>query len=437
MRKEYLKYGLIAVALILTLALTAAGCSIPGIVEPEPGDEEPELIEEVEEDREENDLDMDRETEEKEKAEEYISPGEEVTVSILQGMSRDAEQGARPKTRTLEIEGDNGKEEKTFRLLNLPSLPFSTYIPGEPDTSPYFLLGHDHLWGEYQALPQDQEIVIVGRSDGGRQLDELETALEILPLEPDLTEEEAWEQLKKGLGGMEELKPLKSDLPAWVQDAHVFVRDDGSAGFLVLGHHEEYQFGLRSTWLQGQKESWLARVRPILEQWTWDEQTAQRPSEQVFTTFVEGTEKLQSYCLVQHPDMPATTYFPCDRKDRVQEVDAGSAKGIRMEYMDLMFWDEDITERGAEASFQQVIGYMGALESVSGDEALPPWALEKYRGLHGDRSMGAILGEHEGRYFYLREEYPVEAGDGWYPLRSLIINQLRWKETGAPLGQQP
>ncbi len=439
MIKKRVKYGWLRVVLALLLAL-AAGCSAPGVTEPDVDQPEPDIdqhdndIENGNEKENNGDEDLDVDLNEEEEAEdpEDVPAGTDGIALLLHHMARKAETGFRPKTKSLEVEGPEGKGQMVFRLLNVPSQPFSTYIPGEPDTSPYFLLGPGHLWTSDTSLPQGQEVLLIGRSSAGGQMDELDVALEILLFDQNMDMGKARTKLMQGFEDIEGMIPLDADLPPWVQEARVFSQGNERAGFLVLGRHQNETFGLRSTWLQDLENNWLSLVHHVLEQWSWEEKTAQRPSEQLFTTFVEGMEQHAMFCLVERPAIPITTYFPCERMSQVQEVDAGSAKGLRLGYMDIMFFEETLELRGAEASFYQVLSYMGALDPHPENEQ-PSWALAKYSGLQNNRSMTAILGEHDGRYFYIREEYPAEAGDGWFPIRSLLLNQWRWTDTGEPL----
>jgi len=377
----------------------------------------------------------DHEEEAEEEPEEGMAPGAQRTASLLRGLGREAETGMRPRIKDLTVFLNGGTEEQIYRLLNLSTFPFSTYIPGQPDTSPYFLLGPGHLQEDDPSLSRMAERVLVGRSGpGGGQLDELEVALEVIFFRSEVTRQEAWAQLDRGFEDIPELQELPGELPAWVQEARFFSREGDRAGFLVLGRQAGQYFGLRATWQLEQETAWLSLLRPVLEQWTWEEQVSRRPGEQYFTTFPEGMEDLSSYCLVERPDFPLSTYFPCDRQDQVQEIDAGSARGLRLGYMDIMFLDEDLERRGAEASFHLALSYMGALDPVPTGEH-PPWALEMYAGRQNHLALVAILAEHDGRYFYIREEYPAEAGDGWHPLRNLIFDQWRWQDSGEPLEQ--
>jgi|GEM_PF-1151365 len=383
----------------------------------------------------ENGPDESEEEAEEEEPEEGMAPAAQRTASVLRGLGREAEAGARPRTKNLTVTLNGEAKEQVFRLLNLPTFPFSTYIPGEPDTSPYFLLGPGHLREDDPSLSPAAERILVGRSGpGGGQLDELEVALEVIFFRSEVTRQEARAQLDRGFEDIPELQELPGELPAWVEEARFFSREGERAGFLVLGRQAGQYFGLRSTWQPEQETTWLSLLKPVLEQWTWGDQVSRRPAEQYFTTFPEGMEALASYCLVERPDFPLTTYFPCDRQDQVQEIDAGSARGLRLGYMDILFFDEDLERRGAEASFQLVLSYMGALDPVP-TRKHPPWALEMYAGRQNHLALVAILGEHEGRYFYIREEYPAEAEDGWHPLRTLIFDQWRWQDSGEPLEQ--
>ena len=52
----------------------------------------------------------------------------------------------------------------------------------------------------------------------------------------------------------------------------------------------------------------------------------------------------------------------------------------------------------------------------------------------GTRFHGGIsLGEHNGRYYYVAEQYPAEYGDGFGPRAEFIKKQWVWLDTGSSL----
>ena len=52
----------------------------------------------------------------------------------------------------------------------------------------------------------------------------------------------------------------------------------------------------------------------------------------------------------------------------------------------------------------------------------------------GPDGVGTVtVREHAGVPFYVLEAYPVELGDGFAPRAALVLDRLRWRDTGAGL----
>jgi hypothetical protein len=63
------------------------------------------------------------------------------------------------------------------------------------------------------------------------------------------------------------------------------------------------------------------------------------------------------------------------------------------------------------------------------------WAITELIASAGPMVARAGLGVVDGRFFEVVSRYPVEAGDGFGPRAAIILSELRWLDTGKPLGQ--
>lgn len=75
---------------------------------------------------------------------------------------------------------------------------------------------------------------------------------------------------------------------------------------------------------------------------------------------------------------------------------------------------------------------MAGVSPMPQDE-MPSWVVAATVGIKGDRYYQAKLGEYQGQYFYMYEEAPIEIGDGWTPVYSVLVEEWRWGDTGEPL----
>ena len=256
--------------------------------------------------------------------------------------------------------------------------------------------------------------------------------LDILFLNSSTSLEKARQYLSQSFEREESPVPLAGQLPDWIVDAYTFEGVEDMHGFGVLGTYEGQFFLLYSTWDRSGEADWLPVVRVILEEWYWKAAAGPRPLEQVFTVFIEGDEHHAVYFLIDFPGVPFTTYFPADSQLIAEPMQTGQLQGVRLGYMDIMFFPENMTKREAELEFELVLSYLGDMSPAS-PEDVPLWASAKFTGWDGNSSKTAILGEYGERYFYIREQYPPEYGDGWSPVRSIIFSTWRWKDSSWPL----
>ena len=367
---------------------------------------------------------------------------DEITIpGLFRALSTVGMGETRPATKELPFGGgalgDHGERRLTFRLVNSPHMPFSTYIPGKTSNSGYRLLAHGHLHGEYSFIeeklpPHGADFQLLRISDALPEASHMGQYLDILFLNSSTGLEKAGHYLKQRLETRNPV-PLMGQFPDWLVEAYTFGgknNTDDTRGFAALGAYKGQHFLLYSVWNRADEEAWLQAVRVILEEWSWKTEGQSRPPEQVFTVFIEGNEEHAFYRLIDFPHIPFTAYFPVDLI--VEPMQTGQLQGVRLGHMDIMFFPENMTKRAAEMEFELVLSYLGDMSPVPPEE-VPCWALAKYTGWDRSNFKTGILGEYRGRYFYMREQYPQEYGDGWSPVRSILFSTWRWKDDDGHL----
>ncbi|WP_280769595.1 hypothetical protein [Salipaludibacillus daqingensis] len=163
-----------------------------------------------------------------------------------------------------------------------------------------------------------------------------------------------------------------------------------------------------------------------------------RPETKEITTTPEGMEEVNTHHLLNDPSMPFTTYI----RDGYyyESFDKEFGKGVTISQqdfdminVDIVFFDDGVTE-------VEALQYAEEEWNVAGGEALPldeeeklaGWIVEKVVHI-GDVHGEMIVGSYEESYFYIYSRYAPEAGDGWYPVKQVIVDEWEWKETGEQL----
>ena len=359
---------------------------------------------------------------------------EKITIpGLLRSLSTARLEGSRPDTKEIQLVHGIREENIVFRLVNFPQLPFSTYIPGESSNSGFRLLTHGHLHGEYSFLSaHNGDLQLLRISDVGPETSQVGQFLDVLFLDGSTSLQEAQRYLKERLETGIDAVPLDGHFPDWFVEGYMFDGAGETLGFATLGQYKEQFFILYSQWNRKGEADWLPAARVILEEWSWKSEDQPRPSEQVFTVFVEGNEEHIVCRLIDFPEIPFTVYFPVDNSLDARSIKTGQLQGIRIGYLDILFFPENMTKREAEFEFELVLSYLGDMSPVPRKE-VPYWALSKYTGFDRSSFKVALLGEYERGYFYIREQYPPEFGDGWSPFRSIIFSTWRWKDGGKSL----
>ena len=161
-----------------------------------------------------------------------------------------------------------------------------------------------------------------------------------------------------------------------------------------------------------------------------------RPATSTGVVSLEGDDEVLDLRLVRYPDLPApfSTYLPESWADDV--VASGETTAVRFTMGEPPFQallTISFPSGGAEAARAQARAILDGARDVQEPEVGEPWATFE-RAFVRDGSYGSVrVGEHAGVPFVVLEEVPFEMGDGFYPRAALVLDRLRWLDTGAGL----
>ncbi|TDA70310.1 MAG: hypothetical protein D9V47_01860 [Clostridia bacterium] len=167
----------------------------------------------------------------------------------------------RPETRQLAAFLDGREERLSFRLLDDPSLPFTTYIPAGWRQEPYATeLGRGvRLAG--QALTGER-----GEQPQGGQQPEIE--LDLFSFAPGVTRQQAEETLQQVVNRLGKNKRYEEDRPSWTL-AHYGLQS-GKLGSASLGQHRDrYYYIVERSDLGPAFNNWQEIRRLVFDQWRW------------------------------------------------------------------------------------------------------------------------------------------------------------------------
>lgn len=166
----------------------------------------------------------------------------------------------------------------------------------------------------------------------------------------------------------------------------------------------------------------------------------ERPDTKEIVTNPEGMgEVSKTYQLVYEEDFPFTTYIPDDFKYETFDDEYGKGISLSPEesevmMMDILFFEEGISEEEARQTVNQELAHFEGVEELPRDEfeEIPEWAIASY--YHSVENFGTMtLSSVNDHLFYVHDQYIGDAGDGWGPIKHVILEEWRWKETDEPL----
>ncbi|RKL68313.1 hypothetical protein CR203_07475 [Salipaludibacillus neizhouensis] len=165
-----------------------------------------------------------------------------------------------------------------------------------------------------------------------------------------------------------------------------------------------------------------------------------RPKTIEIVTYPEGMEETNTYQLVNEEDFPFTTYMPDNFISERMYVDNGlgikfSSENSDVMMMEIVFFDAGTSEEEARELVNEELQLLGGVEELPSSEIevdVPEWAIASYH--HSEEKFGMLtLGSVDEQFFYIHDQYIIEAGDGWGPRKEVILEEWVWKETGEPL----
>ena len=162
---------------------------------------------------------------------------------------------------------------------------------------------------------------------------------------------------------------------------------------------------------------------------------AGRPATDTGVVTLEGTDEEVALRLVRYPDLPApfSTYLPDGWTDGVsRDGDSPSVRfstsGPSPATLSVSF-----VSSGVEAAIEAARATTVGTDDVRPLEGAEPWVRFGRSFVVGGAYGSVRVGEHEGAAFVVREAVPFERGDGFYPRAMLVLDRLRWLDTGAGL----
>ena len=161
-----------------------------------------------------------------------------------------------------------------------------------------------------------------------------------------------------------------------------------------------------------------------------------RPARDTALVSIEGFEEPVALRLVRYPDLPApfSTYLPADWRD--ETVASGEGAGARFVTGEPPFeavLAVAFPTGGADAAEAQARAVLDGASDVREPEAPEPWVTFA-RVFVRDGAYGSVrVGRHGGTAFVVSETVPFDMADGFYPRAALVLDRLRWLDTGEGL----
>lgn len=175
-----------------------------------------------------------------------------------------------------------------------------------------------------------------------------------------------------------------------------------------------------------------------------------RPSTKTDTLYLEGMPEPITLRLFDEPAVPFTTYIPQgDFIPRI--VSSAEGDGVRLEanfggvhnpdaYVHFFFPAEGAGLDSLAALRRFVAETMARDNGWAPRDGAPPgceWAAESSRFVRtsaGTTYLGHVcFAEHGGAPFFVAVQYPQEYAEGFVPRANLLLEALRWRDTGAAL----
>lgn len=163
-----------------------------------------------------------------------------------------------------------------------------------------------------------------------------------------------------------------------------------------------------------------------------------REETQEITTYPEGMEDINTYHLLNVPELPFTTYIRDNFTYEPLETEYGEGVAVSQEdadfiNVDIVFFADDVDEAEAIQYARDELAEGEEELPREDDEDLAAWALAGFvssdNGMYSEMLVGV-----EGDYlFYIHSQYGAEAMDGWYPIKQVLLDEWVWKESGEPL----
>ncbi|KHF40180.1 hypothetical protein [Halalkalibacter okhensis] len=155
-------------------------------------------------------------------------------------------------------------------------------------------------------------------------------------------------------------------------------------------------------------------------------------------TYPEGMERVASYQLLDSNLLPFSTYYPADWEE--ESMVKNGVRGIRlsppqgpMNQIEIVFFPKDTTSDEVIQEFDRIVlNELGEETEEESQEELAQWAITSTI-FRGDMIGTITLGHANDFYFYIKNQHEPEWGDGWYPIKQVLLDEWQWKDNGRTL----
>lgn len=162
------------------------------------------------------------------------------------------------------------------------------------------------------------------------------------------------------------------------------------------------------------------------------------------TLVIEGNPEpaeFRLYVTAEGWPLQFSTYYPADMI--AEPVSSGEGDAVRFianfggvrnddAFVNVLVLPADTTEEQARQLTQQAAEQRNLVKSDEHDlfgSELATYFTDQSR----DLSVWLALGEHDGRYYQISLQYPLEMGDGFWPRVQSIFEEWVWSATGEQL----
>lgn len=154
---------------------------------------------------------------------------------------------------------------------------------------------------------------------------------------------------------------------------------------------------------------------------------------------IEGSEETITLHLLDQPSF--ITYYPEDmiavadnpeRRETVRFIANFGGQRNDDAYMELHLFPEETDEAAALSQTEELAASYGHAVTRQQQHRYTE-SIAEFAGMADSMTVSLALGKHGDIFYYILIHHPAEYSDGFSPRSRLILEELRWKDTGESL----